>query len=200
MSGLRRGLIILLLATAACQSLLVSLPESTATNITLPTSTPPVTVAPLQQALLDAADAEYRLLGELYERVAPAVVAINAVDPQGDDPGQGRGSGFLIDDAGHIVTNAHVVRGASSIEVTLHDGRIARATLRGADAFSDLAVLHIGEAAAGLTPLSLADSDAVRAGERAVVIGNPLWSEQLDDPGHHQRHRAAAAAAASAGC
>lgn len=174
MSGLHRGLVVLLLATAACQSLLLPLPESTATTLTLPTATLPATAAPVQQALIDAADAEYLLLGELYERVAPAVVAINAADSYGDDPGQGRGSGFLIDDAGHIVTNAHVVFGASNIEVTLHDGRIVKATLRGADAFSDLAVLHVGEAAAGLTPLLLADSDAVRVGQRAVVIGNPF--------------------------
>ncbi len=172
MSHVRRGLVALLLAASACQSIVTPLPTSTPARLTLPTGVP-VTDAPLQQALIDAADAEYRLLSELYERVAPAVVAITA-GSQGNDPTQERGSGFLIDDAGHIVTNAHVVRGASRIEVTLHDGRIVKATLRGADAFSDLAVLHIGEAAEGVAPLALADSDAVRVGERAIAIGNPF--------------------------
>ena len=158
-------------------------PASTPARLTLPTGIP-VTDEPLQQALIDAADAEYRLLSELYERVAPAVVAI-AADSQGGDPTQERGSGFFIDDAGHIVTNAHVVRGASGIEVTLHDGRIVNATLRGADAFSDLAVLHIGEAAAGLPSLALADSDAVRVGERAIAIGNPFGLNSSNDTGHH---------------
>ena len=173
MSLVRRGLVALLLAASACQSIVAPAPASTPARLTLPTGAP-VTDAPLQQALIDAADAEYRLLSELYERVAPAVVAIAAISRQGAEQTIERGSGFLIDDAGHLVTNAHVIRGASDIEVTLHDGRIASTTLRGADAFSDLAVLHIGEAAAGLAPLPLADSDAVRVGERAIAIGNPF--------------------------
>lgn len=174
MSGRRRALALLLLCATACQLAVAPQSPGSAPAQSLPTITPEQPAAPLPQDLLDDADAEDLLLARLYERVAPAVVAIRATAAQGDDPTQGRGSGFLLDDAGHIVTNAHVIQGATDIEVVFHDGRIAAASLRGADAFSDLAVLQVGEAAAGLTPLPLADSQTLRPGQRALVIGNPF--------------------------
>ena len=173
MSQAPRNLFILLLAASACQATIAPQTAGSAQTLSRPTNTP-APVAPLQPELLDSADAEYRLLTQLYEKAAPAVVAVHATGPQRSDPAPGRGSGFLFDEAGHIITNAHVIRGATDIEVVFHDGRIATAILRGADSFSDLAVLHVGEAAAGLTPLPLADSETLRVGQRAIAIGNPF--------------------------
>ena len=111
----------------------------------------------------------------LYERVTPAVVAIAVYAAPGDTMGQRRGSGFLIDAMGQVVTNAHVIRDAARLEVVFHDGRIAPATLRGADGSSDLALLQVDAAAvAGLRPMALADSDALRPGQPVVIIGNPF--------------------------
>ena len=86
------------------------------------------------------------------------------------------GSGFIVDEAGHVVTNAHVVAGATEFEVELYDGTVVPATLVGADAFSDVAVLALdladGQAVPGVLPLG--DSDAVRVGDQVIAIGTPL--------------------------
>ncbi|MBZ0301171.1 MAG: trypsin-like peptidase domain-containing protein [Anaerolineae bacterium] len=132
---------------------------------------------PVPQAVIDAADAEYVLLTNIYERMAPAVVNIEI---RANHPGTdtvidfGRGSGFVWDTQGHIVTNAHVVDGASSIEVTFNDGHIAPAELVGVDPFSDLAVIQVEADPDRLHPVTLADSDLVRVGQRAIAIGNPF--------------------------
>ena len=132
---------------------------------------------PVPQEIIDAADAEYLLLTNIYERLAPSVVNIEI---QGPHPGTntiidfGRGSGFVWDTEGHIVTNAHVVDGAQRIEVTFNDGYITNAELVGVDAFSDIAVIRVQVDADRLHPVTLTDSDTVRVGERAIAIGNPF--------------------------
>ncbi|MCB1970110.1 MAG: Do family serine endopeptidase [Geminicoccaceae bacterium] len=86
---------------------------------------------------------------------------------------RGEGSGFFIDADGHVVTNAHVVRQASKIEVVTHDGTVYPATLKGVDEKTDLAVLQID--AGKPTPyVAFADSDKVKVGERVVAVGNPF--------------------------
>ena len=172
-SGLRRALASLLLLTCACQAIQLPLPATPAPTTSLPTPAP-VAQAP-SIASGDAAASDDGLLTALYERAAPAVVAVSVYAAPGDHAGQKRGSGFLMDAAGHVVTNAHVIRDAARLEVVFHDGRIAPAALRGADGYSDLALLQVDAAAvAGIDPLALADSDALRPGQRAVVIGNPF--------------------------
>ncbi len=174
MSGLRRALIALLLLTCACQAIKLPLPASPAPTRSLPTRSP-LADALFPAARSDGTVTEDNLLTALYQRVAPAVVAISVFADPGDVAGQKRGSGFLIDDPGHVVTNAHVIRDAARIELVFHDGRIAPASLRGADGYSDLALLQVDAAhVAGLTPLALADSDALRPGQRIIVIGNPF--------------------------
>lgn len=84
----------------------------------------------------------------------------------------GMGSGFIIDADGYIVTNNHVVDQASSITVTLTDGRELEATLVGADAHTDLAVLKVD--AQNLTAVQFGDSDKTRVGDSVVAIGNPF--------------------------
>lgn len=85
----------------------------------------------------------------------------------------GLGSGFVWDSEGHIVTNNHVVEGATKIEVTFADGTSLPATLVGADPYSDLAVIQVEGAGDLLMPVTMGDSDLVKVGELAIAIGNP---------------------------
>ena len=84
----------------------------------------------------------------------------------------GAGSGVVYSEDGYILTNNHVIEGASSITVTLHDNSTYDATVVAADSQTDVAVLKIN--ASGLTPVTLGDSDSLSVGDLAVVIGNPL--------------------------
>jgi 2-alkenal reductase len=131
---------------------------------------------PVPQEIIDAADAEYALLTNIYERLAPSVVNIDVISTETDMIliDVGRGSGFVFDTEGHIITNAHVINGAREIEVTFNNGYIVSATLVGADAYSDLAVIKVETDRERLFPVTLGDSDTVRVGERAIAIGNPF--------------------------
>jgi putative serine protease PepD len=84
------------------------------------------------------------------------------------------GTGFVYDTDGHILTNEHVIDGASSVSVKLADGSTWKATVVGSDTSTDLAVLKISAPATKLTPLVLADSSAVEVGDGVVAIGNPF--------------------------
>src|SRR5213075_310859 len=86
------------------------------------------------------------------------------------------GSGVIVTNEGHIITNNHVVDQVDEIEVQLSDGRTKKAQLVGADAEVDLAVLKIDEP--GVKPLKLADSDTVQAGDFVLAIGNPFGFEE----------------------
>ncbi|MCO4745084.1 MAG: trypsin-like peptidase domain-containing protein [Proteobacteria bacterium] len=87
---------------------------------------------------------------------------------------QGSGSGFIWDPKGHIVTNFHVVQGASALSVKLQDGTSWPATVVGGDASKDLAVLKIEAPKAALTPLSRGLSSDLRVGQKVIAIGNPF--------------------------
>ncbi|MEN9495678.1 MAG: hypothetical protein RLZZ137_718 [Cyanobacteriota bacterium] len=118
------------------------------------------------------------------EQVGPAVVRIDTtrrvVNPLGGLFGsgpsiqqqQGQGSGFITRSDGVILTNAHVVEGASEVDVTLPDGRSFSGKVLGADPVTDVAVVKV--AATGLPVAPLGDSATVRPGEWAIAIGNPL--------------------------
>ena len=84
----------------------------------------------------------------------------------------GAGSGVIMSADGYIITNAHVVSGATNVKVTLHDGTEHTASIIGSDAQSDIAVVKID--ANGLTPAVMGDSDALAVGETVVAVGNPL--------------------------
>jgi S1-C subfamily serine protease len=117
-------------------------------------------------------------LTELYERVNPGVVNIVTFTSTGPTANDrilmGQGSGFVIDDQGHIVTNQHVVQDAEEIEVDFPSGMRAWATLVGTDPDSDLAVIRVDVPPEDLVPLPLADSDLVQVGETVIAIGNPF--------------------------
>jgi 2-alkenal reductase len=118
---------------------------------------------------------EEGVLVDLYRRLVPGVVSVQVVQrsPTGQ-LGGGSGSGFFYDDQGHIVTNAHVVENAETVDVVLHDETIVPAEVIGLDDDSDLAVLQVELPADTLTVLPLADSDAVLPGQEVVAIGNPF--------------------------
>jgi S1-C subfamily serine protease len=128
------------------------------------------------QEIINAADTEYLLLTNIYERVAPSVVNIE-VSVNTPHPGigdQSRGSGFVYDLNGHIITNAHVVNDTRRITVKFNDGYVADATVVGVDLFSDLAVIKVNTNSSHLNPVTLAVPDKVKVGERAIAIGNPF--------------------------
>ncbi|WP_435738696.1 trypsin-like peptidase domain-containing protein [Cellulosimicrobium sp. PMB13] len=106
------------------------------------------------------------------QAVAPSVVAIQVQTQSGG----GEGSGVIIDDQGHVVTNNHVVAGAvdDTVQVTLSDGRLFEATIVGLDPATDLAVVQIKDAPDDLQPATLGDSDDVSVGESVLAVGNPL--------------------------
>ncbi|MEZ0448104.1 trypsin-like peptidase domain-containing protein [Cellulomonas sp. ICMP 17802] len=112
-----------------------------------------------------------------WEAVAKAVQqSVVAIQVSTGNGSGAEGSGVIIDDAGHIVTNNHVVAGAdpSSVEVTLTDGRIFKATIVGTDATTDLAVIKLTDAPKDLKPAALGDSAKVLVGQPVMAVGNPL--------------------------
>jgi putative serine protease PepD len=101
---------------------------------------------------------------QVVNKVGPAVVLIQT--------SQGLGSGIVFDANGDVVTNNHVVQGASGFQVSLANGRQYHARLVGSFPPDDLAVLHID--AGGLHPAAFADSSRLQVGDVALAIGNPL--------------------------
>jgi putative serine protease PepD len=104
--------------------------------------------------------------------VGPSVVSIDVTLQNGE----AAGSGVIIDNQGHVLTNNHVVSGASngSISVSLNDGRTYSASIVGTDPSTDLAVIKIQGAPSDITPMTLGDSDKVAVGAPVMAVGNPL--------------------------
>lgn len=116
----------------------------------------------------------------IAEKVSPSIVAISLKTRSRDFfgrvyEGSGTGSGIIIDNQGHIVTNNHVVEGANDIMVILNDGKELEATLVGRDSQTDLAVIKVDPA--GLKVAELGDSSKLKVGELAVAIGSPMGTE-----------------------
>ncbi|MCM1981461.1 HhoA/HhoB/HtrA family serine endopeptidase [Lyngbya confervoides] len=91
-----------------------------------------------------------------------------------EDLVRGQGSGFIIDESGIILTNAHVVNGADTVSVTLKDGRIFEGEVRGVDDVSDLAVVKVVPGRDPLPTADLGDSDQIQVGDWAIAVGNPV--------------------------
>ncbi len=105
---------------------------------------------------------------DVYEKVIPSVVSITTTQPSG----KSSGTGVVMSSDGYIITNAHVVEGAQTIQVMLTDGRVFDAGQVGLDGVSDLAVLYIE--AKDLTAAEFGNSDTLRVGDQVVAIGDPL--------------------------
>jgi S1-C subfamily serine protease len=116
-------------------------------------------------------------LSQLYAQVSPGVVSIVIyVDegPHSDSVPVGQGSGFVYDLQGHIVTNQHVIDGASAIEVDFPSGLKAWAEVIGSDPNSDLAVIQVTVSPEQLHPLALGQANDLQIGDQVVAIGNPF--------------------------
>ncbi|MFQ5724135.1 MAG: S1C family serine protease [Terriglobia bacterium] len=116
---------------------------------------------------------------EVYERAASAVVNVTTHTVEwsrfyGPVPVEGSGSGFIVNQEGHIVTNFHVVADAREVQVTLADGRSFDAKIVGADRLTDLAVLKIESEEGTLPTLPLGSSENLRVGQKVLAIGNPF--------------------------
>jgi serine protease Do len=137
-------------------------------------------------AVVTSSEAGHGSFADIVDRVDPSVVHITVVDPVGrpeddeDDPQdgppergphRGEGSGFVVDPRGEILTNHHLVDGATRIRVRFTDKREFPAEVIGADPSTDLALLRVQ--ASGLKPVPLGDSDHLRVGDWVCAIGNP---------------------------
>ena len=124
-------------------------------------------------------------VNEIYERAAPGVVQITSTSGSTSSglSQQALGSGFVLDKAGHIVTNYHVVQGAYQIRVSFSNRDTVQAQLVGTDPSTDLAVLRVETSASGLKPLPLGDSDRVEVGDQVVAIGNPFGLDRTATAG-----------------
>lgn len=118
-----------------------------------------------------------------WEQVSTAVAGAVVSITVRTDSGVGSGSGVIYDSQGRIVTNHHVVAGASRIQVTLADGRIYEADITGSDAATDLAVITLRNAPSNLTVAQWGNSDDVKTGQAVMAIGNPLGLSQTATTG-----------------
>ena len=149
----------------------------------------PALTEPSQHSILETRDREFT---DLVASVLPCVVSIDAIPADAVDPNVQRlkmlfggqpgtspsqlGSGVIVSDVGHLVTNFHVINGAGAVRVHLNDGRIMPAKYLGADPRSDVAILKIE--AEGLQPAKWGDSDHVRIGQGVFAVGNPLGLQE----------------------
>lgn len=116
---------------------------------------------------------------EVYKSMSPGVAFISTTSYQQDwwggvQEGKGNGSGSVIDNQGHILTNYHVVDGAQKMTVKFAGDKVYEATLVGGDPDTDLAVIKITPPAEGLTVVPLGDSDKLAVGQKVLAIGNPF--------------------------
>lgn len=119
----------------------------------------------------------------IYEEAGPSVVNIVSTTVSYDFfynpvPSTGSGSGVIIDKAGNIITNYHVVEGARSLDVTLFDGSKFTAEVVGVDPGDDLALIKVKAPQTKLKPVPMGDSSSLRVGQKALAIGNPFGLEK----------------------
>jgi S1-C subfamily serine protease len=126
-------------------------------------------------------------VNQIYKRSGPGVVQITSTiggqaqsSPLGGpaEEQQALGSGFVLDTGGHIVTNYHVVQGATDVEVRFSNDDTLKAQIVGSDPSTDLAVLKVDASSEALAPLTLGDSDHIEVGDPVVAIGNPFGLER----------------------
>jgi S1-C subfamily serine protease len=161
-------------------------PPQIAPPVQAPQAQAPQAQAPNQASASFAAVSGGIDVSDVYERVSPAVVNITISARMRDAFGrtqqaEGTGSGVIIDDQGHVVTNHHVAGGANRLDVTLADNTSYVANLVASDQANDLALLKINAPAEKLRELTVArlgDSDALKVGQAVIAIGNPFGLER----------------------
>ena len=151
---------VLMVSILACQiSELPTLPQQPTPVLHTEATAPPLPTA------ADPAEMG-STLEALYQQVLPGVVSIQA--------GESLGSGFVFDSEGHVITNQHVVEGATDVEVAFASGFRAHGTVIGSDADADVAVIQVDAPADQIHPLAIGDSSTLNVGEQVVAIGNPF--------------------------
>ena len=174
LAGLLGGLVVLLLGAVLIATDVIDTGDSRTT----------VRQAPVTQTASDA-DGEGRTVRDIYKDEGRGVVFVSAegVSDDSESPfgspqeGTATGSGFVVDDEGTIITNAHVVSGAESVSVSFtEEGEQVDAEVKGVDTSTDLAALQVDPAAVegGLDPIPLGDSSQAEVGDPVVAIGNPF--------------------------
>jgi serine protease Do len=198
-----RRFIVVTIGLAATVSFLVGLIVAGTMTPAPATSAPEPRLAKARAVNTSATSAAMTSFADIAERLNPAVVNVDATmrgtstarrrydsslpqapeffdrrqsAPERDLPRRGAGTGFIIDPAGYILTNHHVIADSSRISVRLTDGRTLRAQLVGSDPDTDIALIKV-DAARPLAHASLGDSDTLRVGEWVLAIGNPLAYE-----------------------
>jgi putative serine protease PepD len=139
------------------------------------------TTVPAVRSALPVSGSKGLTINELYKMTDPGVVDITTSGIQssgvfgfGQQPTQGEGAGVVFDNKGNIVTDYHVIQGASSVKVNFPDGNSANASVVGSDPGADVAVIHVNVPSSWLHPLSFADSSAVQVGDSVIAIGSPF--------------------------
>jgi S1-C subfamily serine protease len=141
--------------------------------------------APVTQPASGADSGGGRTVNEIYEQEGRGVAFISAQGVTSDESspfgipqeGDATGSGFVVDEQGDIITNAHVVEGADSVEVSFDEsGTSVPAEIKGVDTSTDIAVLKVdpSDVKGGVTPVPLGDSSTVEVGDPVIAIGNPF--------------------------
>jgi 2-alkenal reductase len=159
-------------------SLACGLPARRLTDTAVPTITEiPKALPTASVSKIELVTDEDQVLVDMYTRLNPSVVNISVyLNQNGQIDSFAQGSGFVYDNQGYIITNAHVVHGSDGIEVTFSDGLIREARLVGEDLHSDLAVLQV-ELPEGIAAIPLGTMDELSVGETVVAIGNPFGLE-----------------------
>ena len=172
----------LLLLTAGCDTVRTAIAPPPPTAVPPPPTAvpPPPTPAP-PPAAVPLMNSPQETVIQVYREWRPSVVTVlsSVVTPdfRAKPETNGAGSGFMLDDQGHILTNNHVVADANRLEITLANGTTLPAELVGRDPRFDLAVIKANIPADQVRVMKLADSDAVQVGEQVIAIGNPYGLE-----------------------
>ncbi len=179
MAGLAGGLVVGLLGLLAITAGWIKADSTSTTTVaaTGATDAAPARTVPAADGALSA--------GDIYDRDGGAVAYIEAeqkqtasaspFEPLPQQGGTATGSGFLIDDEGHILTNAHVVDGSSQVTVQMgDDGATLDAKVLGEDASTDVAVLEVDPSQIDAEPLAFGDSSEAEVGDAVIAIGNPF--------------------------
>ena len=142
---------------------------------------------PADSVMIDTDGQEFDA-ATVYRETVPGVISVRSIFGESANPLEGRaagGSGFVLNDDGEIVTNAHVITNgegedrtkAEQVYVEFYDGNVLPAEVVGFDPFADVGLIKVDPEDADLTPLSLADSEKVAVGQPIAVIGSPFGED-----------------------
>jgi S1-C subfamily serine protease len=158
----------LVAGTAPTPTVAAVVPTPTATVVVATPTTQP------RETTVERSPEVANVAGRVFRAVGPSVVHVVVTGRTTTGrAGAGAGSGFVVDSAGYVVTNYHVVAGAGSVSVRFADGATREAQVVGVDRGNDLALLRV-DAPEGVPAAPLGDSDAVEVGEVVVAIGSPF--------------------------